>query len=129
MKTAKLSVIVALFVLLALAGCSQKEQQNPAQNNTAQDNAQNTGTSGGPYRVDIKDFSFSPAQITIKAGETVTWRNADSAGHTVTSDSGSELDSPLLNITDPYSHVFATPGIYTYHCTAHPNMKGTIIVQ
>jgi plastocyanin len=53
----------------------------------------------------------------------------DGTSHTVTSNSGSELDSPLLSSGMAYSHNFSTAGIYDYHCALHPFMKGKIIVE
>ena len=77
----------------------------------------------------IQNFAFSPSTINIKAGDTVVWTNQDSVQHTVTSDSGSELNSGFLSKGQPYSHTFNTPGTYNYHCTPHPNMKAKVIVS
>ena len=57
------------------------------------------------------------------------WTNRDSVRHTVTSDSGNELDSELLSQSGSYSHTFAQTGTYDYHCKPHPYMTGTIIVE
>jgi plastocyanin len=84
------------------------------------------GTTTG-CTVAIQDFAFSPDTIEITAGTTVTWTNNDSAPHTVTSDDGA-FDSGDLAQGDSVSLTFNEPGTYTYHCTYHPNMVGTIIV-
>src|SRR3989344_7268471 len=81
------------------------------------------------YTAEISNFAFSPSEIRIKAGDKVVWTNKDSARHTVTSDSGSELGSSLLGQGESYSHTFSTPGIFNYHCAPHPYMKGKIIVE
>lgn len=78
--------------------------------------------------VEIEDFAYISATITVKVGTTVTWENKDKVQHTVTSDSGL-FDSGLLAKGVPFSFTFTEPGTYTYHCTPHPNMKGTIIVE
>jgi plastocyanin len=78
--------------------------------------------------VDIEDFAFSPATIEIEAGTTVTWENYDSAPHTVTADDGS-FDSGDLAQDQTFSHTFDQPGTYSYSCTIHPNMTGTVIVR
>lgn len=77
--------------------------------------------------VQITNFSFSPATITVHKGTTVTWTNKDSAGHTVTGDSGGP-NSSLLTQNQVYSYVFNTLGTFPYHCSPHPFMKGTVTV-
>ncbi|MDD5050490.1 MAG: cupredoxin family copper-binding protein [Candidatus Pacebacteria bacterium] len=78
--------------------------------------------------VNIANFAYSPATITVKAGTKVTWTNSDSAPHTITSDSGSVLNSPRLAQGDLWSFTFTTPGTYAYHCAVHPMMKATVVV-
>lgn len=83
----------------------------------------------GVTQVRIEDFAFAPANIVVEAGTTVTWTNYDDIGHTVTSDEGDALDSPLLDDGKTFSRTFDTPGEYAYHCTPHPNMKGLVTVR
>lgn len=77
---------------------------------------------------EIKDFSFSPKEIRVRAGDTIRWTNSDKVGHTVTADDYS-FGSNLLAQKDEFEYNFASPGIYQYHCGPHPKMKGTIIVE
>jgi plastocyanin len=77
--------------------------------------------------VDIKNFAFSPAMITVTAGSTVVWTNADSIQHDITFDGGS-IASSVLNHNDTFSHTFPTAGTYQYICSIHPFMHGTVIV-
>lgn len=81
--------------------------------------------------VAIKGFAFSPANITVKAGTTVTWTNQDSATHTVTADTASSdaPDSGDLAPGKSYSFTFQKAGTYMYHCAIHPNMVGMVTVQ
>ncbi|VVB71113.1 Halocyanin [uncultured archaeon] len=83
---------------------------------------------GSMESIEISNFAFNPTSISIHSGDTVTWTNKDSVAHTVTSDSGSELNSDSLSNGASYSHTFTTPGVYTYHCTFHPHMMGSITV-
>jgi plastocyanin len=83
----------------------------------------------GVTEVRIQDFAFAPANIIVDGGTVVTWTNYDSVGHTVTSDDGSELDSPLLGKNKTFSHTFDTPGAYAYHCSPHPYMRGLVTVR
>lgn len=79
--------------------------------------------------VDIVDFAFSSEVLSVNVGDTVTWVNSDSTKHSVTSDSGSELDSVLLAKGESYSHTFNEVGTFDYHCTPHPYMTGVIVVS
>jgi amicyanin len=81
------------------------------------------------HSVDITGLSFSPAELRINAGDTVIWTNRDSVSHTVTSDTGNELNSPTLSQNQQYSHTFATAGTFNYHCTPHSFMKAKVIVE
>jgi plastocyanin len=75
----------------------------------------------------IQNLAFSPDPITIALGSTVTWTNLDGVAHTVTADDGS-WGSSMLGQGGTYSHVFTSPGSYTYHCAIHPYMMGTVVV-
>ncbi len=79
--------------------------------------------------ITIKNFAFSPSSMTISKGSKVTWTNEDSAPHTVTSDSGTVLNSATLHSGDSFSFTFNTAGTFTYYCSIHPMMKGTVIVE
>lgn len=87
-----------------------------------------TKTPTGKNAVTIQNFAFSPATITIKAGQSVTWTNEDNIGHSATSDNGS-FDTGVLSQGQSKSITFAKAGTYTYHCSVHPDMKATVIVQ
>jgi plastocyanin len=80
------------------------------------------------YAVTISNFSFSPATITIKVGSTVTWTNKDGTTHTVTSNSG-VFDSGNLAPNATFSYTFNSAGSFSYHCSIHTYMTGTIVVQ
>lgn len=77
--------------------------------------------------VDIRDFAFQPADVTIAAGSEVVWTNRDSSGHTVTADDGS-FNSGRLTQGQPFAQPFATAGTFAYHCAFHPDMTGTVTV-
>lgn len=81
-----------------------------------------------PPSVEIKNDAFSPTTLTITAGETVTFTNADDDAHTVTAVNGS-FDSKGLDTDGRWRHTFAKPGTYAYFCQLHPFMKGTIVVK
>ena len=76
---------------------------------------------------------YIPSLIVIEKGKQVTWVNEDSAFHSVTSgfyDTPTELfDSGHLDPFESYTLTFDETGIYDYHCTLHPWMKGQVIVE
>lgn len=82
------------------------------------------------YSVQMANYAFAPASITVNEGDTITWTNQDTAPHTVTTTSGPErLDSPYLSKGQSWSYTFTAPGTYMYYCTVHPDMRAEVIVQ
>ena len=81
-----------------------------------------------PVSVAIKNFAFSPATLSVKAGTKVTWTNNDSMAHTVTADSGL-FDSGTIAPGASFSFTFASVGTVSYHCNFHPSMKGSVAVS
>jgi plastocyanin len=78
--------------------------------------------------VKIDNFVFNPKQVTVRAGDTVTWVNHDDIPHTVTSKTMA-FRSKALDSDDKFSFTFATPGSFDYFCSLHPMMTGTIVVE
>ena len=79
--------------------------------------------------VSIENFSFVPAQITVRAGTKVTWVNNDSASHTVTANNGA-FDSGTLQQGEKFSRTFTKAGKkFAYHCEIHPQMQGKVTVK
>ena len=82
----------------------------------------------GEVTVDIRDFVYFPADLTVNAGTRVTWVNYDSAPHTATGTSD-DWDTGRLDRTERGSVVFDTPGRFPYICIYHPNMKGVVTAR
>ena len=97
------------------------------------------------YTVLIVNYAYSPADLTVSLGATVTWVNQDSVGHTVTEgdpnspkqaslrafDSSGEAATgkvALIAAGESWSYTFTTPGTYEYYCIVHPYMIGHITV-
>ena len=76
---------------------------------------------------------YIPSYYVTKLSEPVTWKNEDSAFHSVTSGSYENLmECLIVDILDPYeifSYKFEEPGMYPYYCTLHPWMAGQIKVE
>lgn len=92
----------------------------------------------GKDGVEIKmsDIAFSPMQVRINRGTTVTWVNADPVEHYVNTDAHPAhtfylaQNSRVLDTGDTYPFRFEEPGAYPYHCSAHASvMTGTILVE
>ena len=78
----------------------------------------------------IDNFKFTPKELSIAVGDTVTWVNRDDVPHTVTSkDDPAVLDSKALDTDDKFSFTFTTPGTYKYYCKVHTHMTGSITVK
>ena len=78
--------------------------------------------------ISIGDMFYSPADVTVQVGTVVKWTNDDSTAHTV-SDKDGVWDSGPIGAGSDYSKVFSEVGTYTYYCTFHPMMEGTITVE
>ena len=81
-----------------------------------------------PATVQIDNFAFTPATLTVTAGTTVTWKNEDDSPHRI-GDKNGTFKSAALDTDDSFSYTFAAPGEYPYICTIHPYMVGKIIVK
>ncbi len=88
------------------------------------------GSDGVPVGVEnqvlIKDYKFTPQDITVKVGTTVTWVNEDSVIHTV---EGSGMDSGNMSKGDEFTFTFDEVGVFDYICGPHPYMTGSVIVE
>ncbi len=82
----------------------------------------------GEVAVSIEGFAFSPADITAKVGQTITFTNGDSAPHTATLDDGS-CTTPNIAGGASNGLTFTAAGTYPFHCAIHSTMKGTITVS
>jgi plastocyanin len=78
--------------------------------------------------VTIDNFVFEPARLVVKAGTTVTWTNRDDIPHTVAA-TDRLFKSKAMDTDETYSFTFSTPGEYSYFCSLHPHMTGTIVVE
>jgi len=85
-----------------------------------------SGHAAAAETVVIKDFNFGPPTITVHAGETVTWANQGPSSHTATGHGS--FQTGILRPGQSAGHVFTTPGTYSYFCSIHPFMHGTVVV-
>ena len=77
--------------------------------------------------VSAVDFGYMPSVTRIKVGQTVVWRNGGRELHDVTGDD--DWYSGPLDPDSEYRHTFGFVGTFTYRCSVHPDMRGTVIVS
>ena len=129
MKSKPFGAIFGLLALVAILGVA------PAFGQTASDVsiATGAGASASADCVAAKNC-FSPNQLTVAPGTTVTWTNNDKLSHTITSgkvsddSAGSMFDSGLVKSGKTFQFTFANAGTFDYFCTVHPWMVGQVIV-
>ena len=86
-------------------------------------------TSRKQNRIEIKDFAFNPPTLTVKFGEKVTWINRDEEPHTIVSVEKQFKKSTALDTDQEFTITAGAPGTYSYFCSVHPKMTGTIVVE
>jgi plastocyanin len=82
----------------------------------------------GTVDIAIYDNYFEPVTTPVPTGTIVRWSNAGTQIHNTTSTTGA-WTSPNLSLGGSFQRTFATPGTFTYACTLHPGMNGTVVVQ
>jgi plastocyanin len=110
---------------------SNSTSTNSTNNSTSDSSTQNTSPDAATGQIKIANMAFTPSQISIKKGDTVTWTNNDSVAHTVVDDL-SNVGGPNSGEIAPgttYSFTFNNTGSFQYHCSIHPSMRGTIVVK
>ena len=136
METRHLKTMIAASAPLALllAGCGGGDGDTTAANAPATTTTQTTQqqeTVPAVVKVSIGDNFYKPKSVTIKRGQSISWRNDGAVAHTVTSDSDSTIkfDSGTLDPRGVYALKPSTAGKLTYHCTIHGTVQsGTITV-
>jgi plastocyanin len=126
-----LALHLALLALPVLTGWH--EQAQAANTRTAHAQTANVQAPGrqvaiAQATVTIDNFTFSPAELTVPPGTTVTWVNHDDIPHTVVEENKS-FRSKALDTDDTFSFTFMKPGDFTYFCSLHPHMTGKITVK
>jgi plastocyanin len=125
MRKATMRKILMLSVMLALCGV---DVPGMAADASASKSAA-ASSKGKSIEVTIEKFAFQPKALSVSVGTKVVWTNKDEEPHTVTSAGEQFKSSMALDGGDTYSVTFAKPGTYTYFCTVHPFMTGTIVVK
>jgi plastocyanin len=115
--TLRLSVLAALISLTVGCGSSTSPSTNTGTSVSIVNGSSNLTTT-----------AYSPNPVSISVGGTVTWTNNDVTAHTTTGDDGS-WNSGSLAAGAKFSRTFPAAGTFTYHCTLHTGMVGTVTVR
>src|SRR6476646_5049060 len=138
MTMRRATALLMTLAALSLAACGDDSSDTETTSGEAAAGSPAAGQEGGnaaapsgeavrSAKVEIVDFAYAPATVTIQAGGKVTWLNQDSDEHTATLDDGSFSTGPLAEGKLKYES-FKAPGTFTYFCEIHPDMKGTVVV-
>lgn len=125
------NLVVLLVVVLLLGGgvwYVLNNQPAPTETEPVQVESSAQQTTMEQLTIEIIDGAFNPSTVTVKQGAEVTFVNNGTNAHTATADGGS-FDTGLLEPGNSTSVVFSESGTFGYHCTPHPNMTGTIVVE
>lgn len=131
--------LIAIIVVVVLAGGGWAIYNHGKSNNNSLYGNNNTNSSTPASNqatpsagaITIKNMMFTPPQISVQKGATVTWTNNDTTAHTVIDDL-SNVGGPSSGNIEPgstYSFKFNKTGSFQYHCSIHPSMRGTIVVK
>jgi plastocyanin len=121
------TVISILAIALVASACSGSGTPATTAAPTTTSVPTTTTPGEGAFEVVMESFAFTPAELTVPVGATVTWINRHSARHDVVA-ADRTFASPLFGKDETFSFTFEAPGEYPYVCTIHPGMEGTIIV-
>jgi len=123
------SLVATASTALLLAGCGGGGYSSGASAKPSGSSSPTQVAAAGSSAVEITNFKFSPASITVKKGARVDVTNDDSVTHTVTADDGNSFDTGDLADGASKTISVSKPGTYAFHCTIHPYMHGTLVVK
>jgi len=122
-------IVLSLLLLIgtiALAGCGLSGGTRNTPADTVVNPMPAVGLLAEVSSVNIQNFAFYPATLTIKKGATVTWTNNDSAPHQIKAPT---FNSSMLGQGQNFSFTFNEAGVFDYICAIHHSMTGKIIVE
>lgn len=136
MSSLRLAVVSA--VLLSVAACSDSSYSDPASPTPTSPSpvAPSPSPTPGPPSASVAipvgaeflgNRAFTPPELNVQVGTTVTWMNTDRDSHTTTSDAAG-WNSGTISPGRQFSFTFQSAGTFPYHCSFHPGMTGTVVV-
>ncbi|HJZ76542.1 MAG TPA: plastocyanin/azurin family copper-binding protein [Vicinamibacterales bacterium] len=113
--------IALAILLLALTACSSSTPSTTSP-------TRGTSVSIVSGSSNLTTTAYAPNPVSVPVGGTVTWMNNDSVAHNSVSNTG-VWNSSTIAPGGTYSYTFPTAGSFSYHCSIHPGMVGTVTVQ
>ena len=139
MKKLYVLLVPCLVLGVVIGGCGSDDNGDSSSSSSSSDNTTTTkqapansgGTAKSAVQVIMKNTRFTPMNIKVKAGGTITWTNKDPFAHTVTYGSGPgvKFNSGNVDSGATFKQKFRTAGQINYVCKIHPNQTGTITVE
>jgi plastocyanin len=130
-----LPLVVALAVFLALAGMMVGAMAFWHDDHMAMHGRGSAGADQTPVvaeasavTVEMRDYEFFPAKLTVDAGSEITWTNRDSVPHNAVADGGA-FDTGRIDKDESASATLDEPGVFRYVCTYHSGMEATVTVR
>ena len=134
----KLLVLLIACLALTVAACGDDDDDDGGGEAATTTEQTDTGAAppadeggGKAVTIDIPAIEFDPAEVTVKAGTTITWTNSDDLPHTVTKEDGpgGEFDSGNIEPGGTFELTADVPGTTDYVCTIHPGQAGSFTVK
>lgn len=123
------AALLGAVALLTACGGGDEDSGTPAsESSTTSDSATSSGSESAATKITISDFEYSVPE-SVPAGAKITVTNSDDVGHTVTTDTGDTFDEA---VGGGETVTFTAPdkaGEYPFHCTPHPRMTSTLVVE
>jgi plastocyanin len=124
-----LAVVAASGLLLAACG-------DDSEDGSAGDDSGATAAAAGDCETDVcmEGIAYTESEVTVSAGDAVTWTNLDRVDHTVTAGTPEapapeEFDSGEIDGGETFALPFDTAGEFVYYCTIHPQMQASVLVE
>jgi plastocyanin len=129
MSSARLFFVVALMTSAAACGSGSYSAPSPAPTPTPAPTGGQSSTITIPVGAEfLGNKAFTPPDLNVSVGTTVTWTNTDRDSHTSTSDTPG-WNSGTISPGRQFSFTFQSAGTFPYHCSFHPGMVGTVVVR
>lgn len=121
-------IVVAVVVIVVLAWGFKAGWGKSSSTTTSDETAGLNQTPTETTKVKIENFTYNPKMISVGKGKTVIWTNNDAMTHTITADDG-KFDSGQLLPGKTFKFTFSETGTFSYHCSNHQAMVGTVTVK
>ncbi len=117
-----LSILPAVFVAAVVAAAALVLSHGSEPSTTS------VAVASGTEKIDISHFAYYPASVTVKVGTTVIFTNEESVEHTATSNAEGLFETGTLEKGHSVRLKMNKVGTFSYHCSFHAFMHGTIRV-